>query len=196
MRTLIALALFSSLAGSQTMSIEEYEPKSTLHVPQHPITRAKYPFIDVHNHQPSLMPQDKLEKLVTDMNALNLRVMVNLSGGYGEQLQKGVANMKGHFPNRFIVFANLNFDKIDDPDFAARVMAQLDRDVKNGAQGLKIFKNFGMDLKDTRGQRIHVDDPRFDGVFEECGKLKIPVLIHTGEPSSFFQPQDKFNERW
>jgi predicted TIM-barrel fold metal-dependent hydrolase len=53
-----------------------------------------------------------------------------------------------------------------------------------------------MDLKDTKGQRIHVDDPRFDPVWDMCAKLKIPVLIHTGEPWSFFQPQDRFNERW
>jgi len=61
---------------------------------------------------------------------------------------------------------------------------------------LKIFKNFGMDIKDTKGQRIHVDDPRFDQVFETCARLKIPVLIHTAEPWSFFQPMDQYNERW
>ena len=27
-------------------------------------------------------------------------------------------------------------------------------------------------------------------------QLKIPVLIHTAEPASFFEPQDRFNERW
>jgi len=26
--------------------------------------------------------------------------------------------------------------------------------------------------------------------------LKLPVLIHTAEPAMFFQPQDKYNERW
>jgi predicted TIM-barrel fold metal-dependent hydrolase len=41
-----------------------------------------------------------------------------------------------------------------------------------------------------------VDDPRFDGIFEAAGRLKVPVLIHTAEPWSFFQPQDKNNERW
>ena len=46
---IFALLSFSALA--QTMSIEEYDPKSTLVVPQHLVTRAKYPFIDVHNHQ-------------------------------------------------------------------------------------------------------------------------------------------------
>ena len=65
-----------------------------------------------------------------------------------------------------------------------------------GAQGLKFFKNFGMDLKDSKGQRIHVDDPRFHLVWDICARLKIPVLIHTAEPWSFFQPQDRFNERW
>ena len=34
-----------------SMTVEEYEPKSTLVVPGHEVKRAKYPFIDVHNHQ-------------------------------------------------------------------------------------------------------------------------------------------------
>jgi uncharacterized protein len=181
---------------AQTMSIEDYKPKSTLVVPEHPVTRAKYPFIDVHNHQNSQMPVSQLDKLVKDMNDLNLQVMVNLSGGYGESLEKGVANMKGHYKNRFVVFANIDFTNIDDPGYKQRAAAQLERDVHHGAQGLKIFKNFGMDLKDTKGQRIHVDDPRFDEVFETCARLKIPVLIHTAEPWSFFQPMDQSNERW
>jgi predicted TIM-barrel fold metal-dependent hydrolase len=178
------------------MSIEDYKPKNTLVVPQHPVTRAKYPFIDVHNHQNSQMPVAQLDKLVKDMDSLNLQVMVNLSGGYGDGLEKGVANLKGHYKNRFVVFANIDFTNIDDPGYNKRAAAQLERDVRNGAQGLKIFKNFGMDLKDTQGQRIHVDDPRFDDVFETCARLKIPVLIHTAEPWSFFQPMDQYNERW
>src|SRR5262249_53907250 len=40
------------------------------------------------------------------------------------------------------------------------------------------------------------DDPEFDPVWEMCGRLKIPVLIHTAEPSAFFDPMDKYNERW
>jgi uncharacterized protein len=184
------------LAQNASMSIEDYKPKNTLVVPQHPVTRAKYPFIDVHNHQNSQMPVAQLDKLVKEMDGLNLQVMVNLSGGYGDTLEKGVANMKGHYKNRFVVFANIDFTNMDDPGYSARAAAQLARDVQHGAQGLKIFKNFGMDLKDTKGQRIHVDDPRFDELFETCGRLKIPVLIHTAEPWSFFQPMDQYNERW
>jgi predicted TIM-barrel fold metal-dependent hydrolase len=196
LKILFAFVPAALLAQNASMSIEEYKPKNTLVVPQHPVTRAKYPFIDVHNHQNSQMPVAQLDKLVKDMDGLNLQVMVNLSGGYGDTLEKGVANMKGHYKNRFVVFANIDFTNIDDPGYSQRAAAQLARDVQNGAQGLKIFKNFGMDLKDTKGQRIHVDDPRFDELFETCGRLKIPVLIHTAEPWSFFQPMDQFNERW
>ncbi len=195
MKALLLAILFSAALTAQTMSIEEYEPKSTLVVPEHIVTRAKYPFIDVHNHQYGLNP-DKVDNLVKDMDGINLRIMVNLSGGYGDKLKQNVAILKDRYKDRFLVFANVDFSNIDAPDYGQRAAAQLEQDVRNGAQGLKLFKNFGMDLKDTKGQRIHVDDPRFDPVWDMCARLKIPVLIHTGEPWSFFQPQDRFNERW
>jgi predicted TIM-barrel fold metal-dependent hydrolase len=184
------------VAGAQTMSVEEYEPRSTLVVPEHLLTRAKYPFIDVHSHQNGSMPAERLDQLVRAMDGLNLRIMVNLSGGTGERLKQGVANMKGRYPDRFVLFATPDYTGIDEPGWAQRAAAQFQQDVRNGAQGLKIFKNLGLTLKDGRGERIPVDDPRFDPLWEMAGKLKVPVLIHTGEPAPFFQPQDRFNERW
>ncbi len=77
----LILAGVPALVLAQTMSIEDYKPKSTLVVPQHLVTRAKYPFIDVHNLQNSEMPVAQLDKLVKDMDGINLQVMVNLSGG-------------------------------------------------------------------------------------------------------------------
>jgi len=85
---------------------------------------------------------------------------------------------------------------LNTPGFGKRVAARLEEDVKNGAQGLKIFKDFGMELKYANGQRVHVDDPIFSPVFEKCADFGIPVLIHVGEPSAFFDPWDKYNERW
>ncbi len=190
-----AFCLAAWAAAAQTISIEEYEPKSTLVVPQHKVTRARHPFIDVHNHQRAASPE-AADRLVKEMDALNMRVMVNLSGGYGERLKASVAALKGRYPDRFAVFANIDFTGIDDPDYGAKAARQFEQDVKNGAQGLKIFKGLGMDLKDGAGRRIRVDDPRFDPVFKACARLKIPVLIHTGEPRALFDPMDKHNERW
>ena len=196
MKLLAAALAFCAPLLAQTMSIEEYNPRSTLVVPEHVIKRAKYPFIDVHNHQNGAMPAERLDQLVRDMDSLNMRVMVNLSGGSGERLKQGVANMKGRYKDRFVLFATPDFSGIDDAGYGQRAAAQLEQDVHNGAQGLKIFKNFGMNLKDGAGQRIHVDDPRFDPLWAMCAKLKIPVLIHTAEPRPFFDPIDKYNERW
>jgi predicted TIM-barrel fold metal-dependent hydrolase len=188
--------VLASLAGAQTMSIEEYTPRSTLVVPQTIVTRAKFPFIDVHNHQRGNMPPERLDQLVREMDELNMKVMVNLSGGTGERLRQTLASMKGRYPDRFVIFANLDFSGIDDPGWGQRAAARLEEDIKAGAGGLKIFKNVGMDLRDSKGQRIPTDDPRFDPVWRKCGELKVPVLIHTGEPKPFFDPHDKYNERW
>jgi predicted TIM-barrel fold metal-dependent hydrolase len=187
--------------GEQTptepMNIWEYEPKSTLVVPEHIVKRAKFPFIDIHNHQPVFRGADDLDKLVKDMDALNLRVMVNLSGSYGDAFKKAYATYRtGKFKDRFALFANLTFRDLDAPDYPDRVAAQLEADIKAGAQGLKIFKNFGMDLKDSKGERIKVDDPRFDKAFQVLGANGLCCLIHTAEPKPFFDPVDKYNERW
>jgi predicted TIM-barrel fold metal-dependent hydrolase len=104
--------------------------------------------------------------------------------------------MKGRSPNRFVIFANLDYRDLDEPGYGQRAAARLAEDVKNGAQGLKIFKNFGMDLKYKNGERVKIDDPAFDPVWQKCAELKIPILIHVAEPSAFFDPLDKTNERW
>lgn len=192
---LVAVPAFTQ-TPTQTMTVDEYEPRSTLVVPQHPLTHAKYPFIDVHTHYDSLMSRRQLDDLVTELNRINLKVAVNLSGGTGSKLTAGVKNMKGAYPKQFVIFANLSYEGIDDPGYGQRAAAQLEQDVKNGAQGLKIFKQHGLEIKDGKGARIPTNDPRFDPVWEKCAELHIPVLIHTGEPRQFFEPQDRFNERW
>src|SRR6266567_3613552 len=156
-------------ANGRVPTIDEYQPKSTLVTPEHHIERAKYPFVDIHSHHWS-PTSEHVDQVVKEMNTINLRVMVNLSGGTGEEL-----NTAG---------------------YGKRAAARLEQDVRNGAQGLKIFKNYGMDLKYANGERVHVDDPEFDAVWEKCAELKIPVLIHVAEPSAFFDPWDYHNERW
>ena len=184
-----------SAQTTDSMSIADYEPVSSLVVPEHPVTRARFPFIDVHSHQRNVAPS-QIDSLVEEMDGINLQVLVNLSGGSGARLAGIVEAMKGRHPGRFAVFANVRFDDVDDPDYGTRTAAQLEADVKNGAQGLKIFKNLGMFTRDSSGARVPTDDPRLDAIWEKCAELGIPVLIHTGEPSPFWLEHDEKNERW
>ncbi|WP_276504655.1 amidohydrolase family protein [Terrimonas pollutisoli] len=189
------LFVHSRAQMSGKMDFEKYNPPSTLVVPEHKVAKAKYPFIDVHNHQFS-MPDMDLGSLVAEMDKLNMKVMVNLSGQSGDQIKKSMANIKDHYPKRFIVFANVDFKNVGEPGWGDKAARQLEADVKNGANGLKIYKNLGFSVTDINGKRVAVDDPRLDPVWEKAGELKIPVLIHTADPKSFWEPMDENNERW
>ena len=177
------------------MDVEEYEPISTLIVSEHKLTRARYPFVDVHNHQ-WIMPIQTLDDLVVEMDSLNMGVMVNLSGFRGKILEWSLDNVNQNHPSRFVIFLNLDFEKLDDAGWPEEALVLLEEGVKQGVKGLKVYKGLGLTDKDNGGNRIAVDDPRLDPIWAKCGELGIPVLIHSGEPNSFWNPKDKHNERW
>lgn len=194
--SVICSALVTAALPAQEMSFEDYEPRSTLVVPEHPVTRARFPFVDVHAHLWGEITRARADDIVRKMDALNMAVMVNLSGGSGERLRRTVQALQGPYPDRFVVFANPSYAGIDEPGYAERTAAQLAEDVRNGARGLKIFKNLGMEVFDAAGRRVRVDDPRLDALWAKAGELGIPVLIHTADPASFWEPMDRYNERW
>lgn len=195
-RVLLLALCLSVGAAAQSISIEEFEPKSTLRVPEHKPTRAKFPFIDVHNHQRDVTP-DRLKQLIQDMDSLNMGILINspVGGGHGKWVANAVTAMKAHNASRFAAMTNIDYANLGDPDYAVRAAAQVETDIKAGAIGLKVWKHLGTTLSDSKG-RIKVDDMRFDAVWAICAKHGIPVLIHTGDPWGLFQPMDKNNERW
>ena len=204
MRSFVITLIFAVTASAAeqppgAMTIQEYDPRSTLVVPAHPTPRAKFPFIDVHGHQGGQdreMTDAEVAKLIAEMDSINLRVMVNLSGRSGADFVKRDAMLRGRYPKRFVAFANVDLTKIDQSDFGTNAAAQLEADVRAGAAGLKIYKNLGMFLNDASGKRVPTDDPRLDPIWKKAAELRIPVLIHTGEPASFWKPVDKYNERY
>ncbi len=181
---------------SKVMDFEKYDPPSSLVVPEHKLTKAKFPFIDIHSHHFRGVDKNYLNKLSKEMDEMNMRIIVNLSGGTGDNLKKHVDSGKAFMPGRYVVFANINIRSIDEQDWAENTVKALENDVKNGARGLKIYKSQGMDDKDKNGKRIAIDDPRIAPVWEACGRLGIPILIHSGDPAAFWQPADENNERW
>src|SRR3712207_216283 len=91
------------------ISFDEYDPRPTLKVPEHKPTRAKYPFISVHEHPRIDMPAEQVDALVRRMDSLNMRLAVNLSGRQGDVLARGVRLYDTRHPGRFVVFANVDF---------------------------------------------------------------------------------------
>ena len=187
---------------AEPLGFEEYDPVSTLKVPEHKLTRSKYPFIDVHNHQWN-MDKASLKPLLSQMDSLNMGIMVNLSGrGWGSVAEgtkffdSSLDNIGKNNPKRLVLFTNINFDEIGRKGWTEEAVSVLEADVKKGAKGLKIYKSLGINNKDESGKRVQVDDPRLDPIWAKCGELGIPVLIHTADPKSFWDPMDRYNERW
>ena len=122
---LLSLFVILSTEAQKGMDFEAYEPESTLKVPENPVQRAKFPFIDVHNHQ-FRMPEMDLTALIKEMDKLNMAVMVNLSGQSGESIKKSAANIRSNYPKRFIVFANINFQGVGEEGWGEKAAKQLE----------------------------------------------------------------------
>lgn len=184
---------------NKTLLLKDFHPRSMLHLPAHPVERAKYYVIDVHNHvndargiEEPIAP----ERAVEIMDRTNVKTVVILTGMWGEKLQHVIDTMVKPYPGRFMVFAQIDFSKIDDPNFSQEMVAQLDDAVARGARGLKQLKDLGLGVRDRSGRLVAVDDRRLDPIWEECGRLGIPVFIHTADPEAFFHPADGNNERY
>lgn len=178
------------------MDFESYDPPSTLRVPEHPVTRARYPFVDVHSHHWNMAEAD-LSVLARQMDSLNMAVNVNLSGRGGQALQAITESISRQgYESRMVVFTNIEFRTIDEPDWTENTLAQIRFDVGQGARGLKIYKSQGMTNRDSRDQRIPLNHPKLDTIWAACGQLGIPVLIHAADPRPFWDPIDSLNERW
>jgi len=198
MKSVLYIAFFilaTTFTYSQDLSFEEYNPTSTLVVEGEPVLKAKFPFIDVHGHQYRMAEQD-LSPVVAAMDTLNMGIMVNLSGRSGDNLKQSVSNIATNYPNRFVVFANVDFNGVGETGWTENAVKQLEEDVRSGARGLKVYKSLGLRNEDINGKRVALNDPRLDPIWAKCGELGIPVLIHTADPKPFWDEFDGDNERW
>jgi len=139
--------------------------------------------IDVHTHifcnDPTLLAfldeyNFKLNNIVTDANVLDPTT-------YNDQREMANAICNPN-PRYYSWVTTFGVENRNQPDWAQNVIKQLKEDFDNGALGVKVWKNIGMKIKNSKGEYIQIDDPIFDPILkfiEKEGKTFIP---HTGEP--------------
>ena len=186
-----------------------FRPEARLTVESHLVERARFPVVDAHTHFDKRFGGDeaRLDEFVATMDRNRIAVCVSLDGGWGDDLGDHIRHLTARHPDRFVVFATIDWrggGRADDPaswdcqrpEFP-RVAAEMLADAKRrGACGLKIFKEFGLGFRAADGGLIRIDDERWDPIWRACGALGLPVLMHTADPSAFFAPLDERNERW
>jgi len=184
---------------SDSLLAVDFTPRSELVVPQHQVAQAKYPAIDAHNHLPMFHPEMRdqgVAELVREMDLLNVKAIVNLSGGTGDALKQSMERLDAAFPGRFSTFCNVDWVGLGEVGWTERATVQLEADLRAGARGLKIFKELGLKVRDTQGRLVMPDDERLAPLWDKAGELGAPVLIHVADPVAFFRPLDRLNERW
>ena len=173
--------------------VRDYRPVPALVTESHLIFKPKYPVFDVHCH---FGVDLDVQQLIEAMDERGVRTIVNLNGGWGDLLDRNLSRYHAFDSDRFVIFCNLDFSRIDEPGYGETMAQFLTEAHAKGVRGLKIFKNLGLTVRDRSGKLVSVDDPRLDSVWARAGQLKMPVLIHTADPVAFFDPVDRFNERW
>ncbi len=64
----------------------------------------------------------------------------------------------------------------------------IDAEIRQGALGVKVWKNIGMVEKDAQGHLIMLDDSRFDGVMAHIEARHLPLIAHQAEPKNCWLP--------
>ena len=179
-----------------------YPPQSQLITPQSGITVPCRPVIDAHNHLgPFGGGWDSRDPaaLFAQLDAARVVHYVDLDGGWGEDvLDHRLRVFKDHAPDRYRVYGGVNWELwgAEGHRFADSTAARLTAQAARGAEGLKIWKPFGLYVTDDTGALAKIDDPRLDAIWARAGELHLPVMIHIADPVAFFDPLTPQNERW
>jgi predicted TIM-barrel fold metal-dependent hydrolase len=194
-----------------TLPLIEFEPKSMLTVPATVVEKPRFPVIDIHTHLTfspeysdpapeggSCRPLAPLSELLPVMDRRGLRILVNLTGGYGKSLDQSIAAFQKSHSDRFLTCTEPWWQKTHEPGYPQFQADQITKARQAGARGLKVLKTLGLYLREnlTTGRLVKIDDQRFDPMWEAAGTNRMPVIIHISDPEAFFLPIDRFNERY
>ncbi len=181
------------------LKLRDWQPRSMLVTKTTQVPKAKFPVIDIHNHLgggKAWLTPERVNHYLAEMDATGVQTVVNLDGGWDERLAETLDALDNAHPGRFLTYALINFQGIEEPGWTDRELKRLEAGFRAGAKGLKIHKTLGLGHRYKDGHLVSVDDPKIDPLWEICGKYKRPVVIHTGDPGAFFTPLDQNNERW
>jgi predicted TIM-barrel fold metal-dependent hydrolase len=163
--------------------------------PRTDIHRAKYPALDIHLHGRSLQSAADYQKMIAVMDQAGLGVICNMDGGFGSTFDRNI-KLGEPYKDRIIQFARVNWEGINEPGWSEKAAAELDRCFRAGAQGLKIAKELGLQIKNRDGSYIQADDPRLDPIWEMCARHDKPVMIYISDSYGRFLPIGPENERY
>jgi predicted TIM-barrel fold metal-dependent hydrolase len=197
--------------ADQPLRLQDFRPRSMLHVKETHVATPRFPVVDVHTHftfakggrrggaaEDAVAFNTTAKDALAVMDRKGVRAAVNLTGGFGRGLEQAIAALDRAHPGRFYSCTEPMWDAFPDPRYAQLQADAIEKAVQAGAKGLKVLKTLGLYLRERgrEGPLVKVDDRRFDPMWEACAAHGLPVYIHVADPEAFFLPIDCTNERW
>ena len=173
---LAALPALSAQAASDTYTMSDFD---------------KVPKIDAHLH----LHGDSQQAYLAQARKDNFRALT-INVDYGDfpppARQRAIASKLARAHPREVAwvatFPTKNFER---PGWTEATLKDLDTALADGAVGVKVGKNIGMELRDGAGKLVMVDDPRLSPLFDGLAKRSAMVLGHQGEPHNCWLPLEQ-----
>lgn len=174
--------------------IEDYKPLPVLDSTDRRMNKLPlYPVFETHGHLGFPFSENP-EEITKKLNDLGIFKFINLSFKTGKEYKN--IKLKYNDP-KIIHFSAFNWKRLKESEnFIQLMLDDLKKDIANGSKGIKLWKDFGLMFKKKNGERLKMNDPILDPLFQECARSKLIIAIHTADPKSFFSPIDEKNERY
>lgn len=194
--------LLTTLAPAQTatpvdnLTLKDYRPQSIYNIPATRVERAKFPAVDMHAHDYAKTAPE-VEAWVKALDEAGLRKTVVMINRSGQAFDDAAARYK-KYPDRFELWAGIDYTGYTEPGWSNRVCAELERCRKAGAVGVGELSDKGRGMMGmgapVDGWGMHLDDPRMDPVLEKCADLGLPINMHVGEDQWMYDTLDAHND--
>lgn len=146
--------------------------------------------IDTHTHLNAM--DTSLAELAKEDNFLLLTINVDVPAYPSiEDQERYALHQIERFPENVRYLTAFTLQNWSSPNWADETIEQLKADFSQGALGIKLWKNIGMVYKDSLGNFIMVDDPKFDPVIKYIIGENKTIMAHIGEPKNCWLPLEK-----
>ena len=150
--------------------------------------------IDTHVHLHGSLPRFMKRARADGFRVLTINVNYATFPPLEQQRADALA-LKREYPARVAFVATFDASNSQHTEWLARVETQLNADLADGAVGVKVWKDIGMQHRDADGRAVMVDDARFTPIFQFLAQRGVVVLGHQGEPRNAWLPLDQMTTR-
>ena len=196
MKKLVRFALFQFIFMTVYAMAQSHPQAFETGIVKGPFTEAELKqfaaleVIDVHTH--IYQPSPLFTKLVDRLNLHLIDILVVDDHGKHPPslaLERGQA-MDVVAQNRDRVTLCTSFDpyRFNAPDFTTNAVLELNKDFESGAIAVKIWKNVGMEIKDSNGKFVKPDDSALEPIYQDIAAHNKTLIAHLADPDTLWAP--------